>query len=128
MSQSLFKAGEDRLVVATFEVDEPIGFQAGLRQRGREQVRAGDAPEHFAARPCSDASHKTCGRGPIDGAIPPARDLMQRATREPTARKPRVHHGDTEGQHRYSAPTPAFELLDLGAQGLEGGRRPHDWR
>ena len=37
--QALLEAGEDRLVVAAFEIDDAIGFQTGLRERRREKVR-----------------------------------------------------------------------------------------
>jgi hypothetical protein len=38
------------------------------------------------------------------------------AAGKPAARKPRVHGGDPEGEHRHDAPVPAFDILDLGAQ------------
>jgi hypothetical protein len=54
-----------------------------------------------------------------------AGDLMQRAERQRAAGKPRVHRWDSERQCRKGAPVLALDLPDLGAQRLEGGRRPH---
>ena len=83
--QPLFKAGEDGLLVAALEIDDAVGFQAGLRERRGEKVRAGDAPEHFAARARGDPGGEERGGGAVDGAVAPAGDLMQRAAREPAA-------------------------------------------
>jgi hypothetical protein len=36
-----------------------------------------------------------------------------------------VHGGKPEGQNRLGAPVPRLDLLNLGAQGFDGGLRPH---
>ncbi len=125
MPQALLNTGEDRLFVATLEVDDAVGFQTRLGKRRREQVWPGDTPEHFAPRARCNAGRKECGGGAIDRPVPAASDFMQRTAREPTVWKARVHCGETEGQHRCATPVPPLDLADLGAQGLDSGQRPH---
>jgi len=36
MPQAFFKAGEDGLLVAAFEIDDAVGVQPGLRERRRK--------------------------------------------------------------------------------------------
>ena len=67
-----FKASQDGLVVAAFEIDDAVGFQAGLRERRGKQVRAGDTPEHFAARARGDPGGEERGGGAVDRAVSPA--------------------------------------------------------
>ena len=128
MAQTFFNAGENCLLVAAFEIDDAVGFQAGLRECWREEVRSRDVLEHLAPDAGGDAGREEHGRGAVDCAVSSAGDLMQRATREPAARKPRVHSGDTEGQHRCGALVPAFDLPDLDAQRLKGGQGPQSVR
>ena len=40
-AQAFFKAGEDGLLVAAFEIDDAVGVQPGLRERRRKQVQSG---------------------------------------------------------------------------------------
>ena len=125
MPQAFFKAGEDGLLVAAFEIDDAVGVQPGLRERRRKQVQSRETPEHFAARASSDPCCKKRGGRAVNRAVAAASDLMQCAKRQRPAREPSVHRGDTEGQRRCCAPVLALDLPDLGAQRLEGGRRPH---
>jgi hypothetical protein len=81
----LFKAIEDGLVVAALEIDDAVGFQAGLRERGREQIRACDTPKHLAARARGDASSEERGGSTIDRAVTATSDFMQGSAREPAA-------------------------------------------
>jgi len=95
--QAFFKAGEDGLIVAAFEIDDAVGVQPGLRKRRREQVQSGETPEHLAARASSDPRCKKRGCSAVDRAVAAASDLMQCAKRQRPAGKPCVHRGDTEG-------------------------------
>ena len=88
MPQSLFEACEDRLLVAAFEVDDAVGFQASLRERWREKVRTREAPEHLARCASGDPGGEKRRRRAVDRAVSSAGDLMQRTTREPAPRKP----------------------------------------
>lgn len=44
MAQPFFHAREDGPVVASLQINDPIGRKACLRQRGREEIRARNAP------------------------------------------------------------------------------------
>ena len=87
----LFKAGEDGLLVAAFEIDDAVGVQPGLRKRRREQVQPRETPEHLAARAGGDPCGKKRSGCAVNRAIAAASDLMQCAKRQRSARKPRVH-------------------------------------
>jgi hypothetical protein len=125
MPQAFLKAGEDGLLVAAFKIDDAVGVQSGLREGRRKQVQSRETPEHLAVRAGGDPCCKKRGGRAINRAIAAASDLMQCAKRQGPAGKPSVHRGHTEGQRRCCAPVLAFDLSDLGAQRLEGGRRPH---
>lgn len=125
MAQTFLEAGQDRFVVAAFEIDDPIRLQACLGECRREEVRARHAPQHLALRSGGDAGGEQ-GRGrTVDRTVPTAGDLVQRTERQAAARESRVDVGKSEGQHRCGAPVPAFNASNLGAQGLDGGLGPH---
>ena len=67
MPQAFFKAGEDGLLVAAFEIDDAVGVQPGLRERRRKQVESRETPEHLAARAGSDPCCKKCGSRAANG-------------------------------------------------------------
>ena len=96
MPQAFFKAGEDGLLVAAFEIDDAVGVQPGLRKRRRKQVQSRETPEHLAARAGGDPCGKKRGGRAVNRAIAAASDLMQCAKRQRSARKPRVHRWDSE--------------------------------
>jgi hypothetical protein len=73
----------------------------------------------------SDPCCKKRGGCAVNRAVAAAGDLMQCAERQRPTGKPSVHRGDTEGYDGVGAPVLALDLPDLGAQRLEGGRRPH---
>jgi hypothetical protein len=95
--QALFKAGEDGLLIAAFEIDDAVGVQPGLRKRRRKQVQSGETPEHLAARADSDPCSKKRGSRAVDRAVAAASDLMQSPKRKRPTGKPSVHRADTEG-------------------------------
>ena len=125
MSQPFFEAGEDGLLVAALEIDDAVCVQAGLRERRRKQVQSRETPEHFAVRAGGDPCGKKRSGCAVNRAVAAPSDLMQGAKRQRPAGEPSVHRGDTEGQRRCCASVLALDLPDLGAQRLEGGRRPH---
>ncbi len=79
MPQPFFHAGEKRLFIAGFDIDDAIGRQARLGDRGSEQVRSRDAPEDLALGASGDAGAEERGSGAIDRAVAAAGDFMQRA-------------------------------------------------
>jgi hypothetical protein len=95
--QAFFKAGEDGLLVAAFEIDDAVGVQPSLGERRRKQVQSRETPEHLAACASSDPCSKKRGGRAVNRAIAAASDLMQCAKRQRPAGKPSIHHGDTEG-------------------------------
>lgn len=121
---AFFHAGQDCLVVTGLDIDNAVRFQAGLRQRRREQVGPGDAPQHFASRARRDAASKERRRRAINGAVAAACDFVQRAERQSAAREPCIELGDSERDHRFGAAAPAFDLLDPRAQRVYGGLGP----
>ena len=125
MPQAFLKAGEDGLLVAAFKIDDAVGVQPGLRERRRKQVPSYEAPEHLAARAGGNPRGKKRGSCAVDRAVAAAGDLMQCAKRQRPAGESRVYRRNSEWQCRKGAPVLAFDLLDLGAQRLDGGWRPH---
>jgi hypothetical protein len=124
VAQTLLKAGEHRLVVAGFEIDDAIGFQARLGERRREQVGPRDAPQDFAARPGRNAGRKQRSGRAVDRAIAAASDLMQSTKRESTPRQMSVDFLDAERQHSppararaLDAPNALSKLLDNRGRG-----------
>jgi hypothetical protein len=95
--QAFFKAGEDGLLVAAFEIDDAVGIQPGLGERRRKQIQSDETPEDLAVGASSDARGKKRGSRAINRAIAAAGDLMQCAKRQRTTRKPRVHRWNSEG-------------------------------
>jgi hypothetical protein len=78
MAESLFEARQDSFVVATFEVDDTVGFQAGLRKSRREKIGAGDAPKDLALGACGDSSREKRRRGAVYSTVAASSDLMER--------------------------------------------------
>ena len=108
MPQPFLEAGEHRLLVAAFDIDDPVGVQPGLRQRRREQVRSREAPQHLAARAGGDpGGEKRRGRA-VDRAVAAAGDLMQRAKRQRRRREaerpPRRHRRATTALRAGAGP------------------------
>lgn len=116
MAQPFLHTSQDALVVAGFHIDHAIGHQARLRERRGEEIGPGDAPEHLALGAHSDPGCEQRGGRAVYGAVASARDLMKRASRQPSARESRIHLGDPEGKHRFCTPISAFDLRDLCAQ------------
>lgn len=79
--QSLFKAGKNRLLVATLKIDDAVGFQAGLRERRCEEIWPREAPEHLAARAGCYASREERSGGAVDSPVSASRNFMQCAAR-----------------------------------------------
>ena len=97
MPQAFFKAGEDGLLIAAFEIDDAIGVQPSLRERRRKQVQSRETPEHLAARAGGDPCGEKRGGRAVDRAIAAASDLMQCAKWQRPAGEPGIHRADTEG-------------------------------
>ena len=55
VTQALFKAGEDGLLVSGLKIDDAVRLQAGLREGWREQIGSSDTPEHLSSCARGDA-------------------------------------------------------------------------
>lgn len=83
MTQPLFKRSEHRLLVAAIEIDDAIGFKAGLREARRKKVRPPHAPKRLALCARRDPRDKECSRRVAGYAA--ARHFMQRPPRQASA-------------------------------------------
>jgi hypothetical protein len=91
MAQPFLEAGKHRPLVAGLDVDDAVGSQPGLRERGREEVEAGSgtrAPCPWCAPP--RPATKRAAAAPSTAPFPPPRHLVQRAEREASVGKPFV--------------------------------------
>ena len=120
MPQSFLKAGEHRDLVARLDVDHPVGIESGLRDRGREQVGLGHAPQHLPVDACEDARGEQRGGGCIDRACGTACDLVQRAQRQSATRQAAIHGRDPERQHGAIPSILRLDARDPGAQLVDG--------
>ena len=109
MAKAFLHAGQNGLVVAGLHVHDTIGGKARLRQRRREQVRLGDAPQRLAGGASSDPGCEQSCRCPIDRAVATAGDLVQRASCQSAAREPRIDFRNSERKHRFGASGPPFK-------------------
>lgn len=124
MPQTFFHAGEDRLVVPSFDVDDAIGDEAGLGDRGCEKIGARDAPQDLALGAGRYAGAEKRRSRAINRAVSAACDFMQSAKRETATGESGIHFGDSKGKHRLGAPASAFDPFDLRAQRFYGGLWP----
>lgn len=81
MSQAVFEAGQERFLIARFDVDDAARGKASLGDGRGEQVLSRHAPQDFALGPRRDPGGEERGRGSVDGAISTPCDLMQGAER-----------------------------------------------
>jgi len=79
-------------------MDQPIRSEPGLGESGREQIGAGEAPQHRPRDSCHDPGGEQRRRGGV-GKIRPASDhLVQRAQGQAAARQAIIKRRDPERQ------------------------------
>jgi len=112
MPQTLFKAGQNRRLVAGFDKNDPAGGEAGLRQSRREEVLPRDTPEDAALGSCRypGCPERCCC--PIDRSVGPAGDLMQGPELETPSRKHPVDLSHAEWKDLAPTRRAAFETRD----------------
>lgn len=76
MPEAFLHAGKDSLIVAGFDIDDPIGNEADLSQCRCKKIGAAQAPENLPGTTGCDASAEQCCRRPIDCTISATSDLM----------------------------------------------------
>ena len=109
MAQSFFKAGENGFLVTRFDVDHAVWRQARLRQCRREEVLAGDTPQHLSARPRSDAAREKGGSRTVNRAISTPGYFAQR---QPASRQMPVDLSEAEGKYGPTVRGGTFKALD----------------
>jgi hypothetical protein len=108
VTQSLFCAGENGLVVAGLDVDHAIGGEADLRDSWREKVSTRQAPEHLARRPRRDPCNEKRGGGAVDRAIPAPGDFVKCAEFQPLRRQSVIEFAQTEAKDLPLAGNPPW--------------------
>ncbi len=103
--------------------EEPRRVEAESGETGRVEVAADETPQHGApdtaagaGKPRQDAGREGGGDRAVLLVRPGARDLVQRARRQPPAGQHGVNRGDAERQHR----TPGGDRGGAAAAGLQG--------
>jgi hypothetical protein len=132
MAQTLLETGQHRLLVARLDIDHPVRGQANLRQRRREQIGLGHAPQHLACCACGDTSCEQCCRRTMDRTFAAACHLMQAAQRQPALRQMLVDGGQAERQDGMSARRSGLQPLDADPEIVDDGMRTggvhaHGW-
>jgi hypothetical protein len=121
MPQSFLETSQHRLVVSRFDIDHSIWRKPGRSNCRREQILAGDAPQHAPAGPCRDSCGKECSGSPIDRAISAAAHFVQRAERQSAFRQTLINGLDSERQYRPSMPRPTIKASNALAKRLDNG-------
>ena len=121
MPDAFLEACQHRLLIAGVHVDDAVGGEADLGQRGREQVLPSDAPKNLAPGARCYPGREQGRSGTIDGGIATSRHLVQRPERQPAAGKAGVDGTDTERQDLAGAQRRPFKPLNLLAETTNGG-------
>jgi hypothetical protein len=116
MAQTFLETGQHRLLVARLDINDTIRGQADLRQRGREQIGLGHAPQHLAGGPCGDTGCEQCCCRTVDRTFPAARNLVQAPQRQSALRQMLIDGADTEGQDGVLPHSGRLQPLDAGAE------------
>jgi hypothetical protein len=65
MPQSFLETSQQRLLISRFDIDDPVRREPGQSECRREQILAGDAPQHAPPRPCRDSCGEERSGSPI---------------------------------------------------------------
>lgn len=79
VTQALLETGQQRLVVAGFDINDAAGKQAGLGQGRGEQILSSHAPQHFAFGAGRDSGAEQGRSRAIDRPVAAPRHFMERA-------------------------------------------------
>ena len=120
-------------IVAAFGKEQPVRRQPGLGEARREQIPPGQRPEHLASRLAVPAAREkraaSAARNRVAAASSPASGSPRPPRAAPAASPPPASRSSTAGeperQHRpgRGRGTAALDGANLGAQGVEAGRR-----
>jgi hypothetical protein len=90
MTQTFLETGQHRLLVTRFDINDTIRRQTYLRERWREQIGLGHAPQHFACCACGDTGCEQRRRRSVDSALAAPCNFMQAPQRQSALRQPLV--------------------------------------
>lgn len=112
MPQPVFKAGEQCLLVAGLDKNDPPWGKAGLRESWGEQVLTRHAPKDLALRSCRDAGREqSCCRA-VHRAVAATGHLMKRTKGQAAAGKSLVDLSYSEWKHLLRPHSATFNALD----------------
>lgn len=128
MAQPFFHDGQHIRVATGLSDQQPVGRQAGLRKARREQVAAGDDPQHGSALPRpppGDAGQEQGGGGVIAIAIAGPRNLMEAGIGQAATGELHIQCIDAERQRRCGSFAPRNDGAHLAAQTFDMQRPVH---
>lgn len=79
MTQALFHASKQFLLVTRLGINHTVGSKARLCDRGREQILMRDAPHHASSGSGRDPGSEQCRSRPINRSVAAARNFVQSA-------------------------------------------------
>lgn len=124
MAQPFFETGEHCRLIAGFHIDDAIGIEPRLRNRGCEQIGLGHAPKDAATHPRENAGGEQRSGRTVGHALGTTCDFVQRTERQPATRQFGVHYLQSERQNLFAPTFCTLDLGNLGAQGSNTGTRP----
>ena len=117
MTQPLLHHRQHVLVAPAFGIEQPVGSEAGAGQAGREQVAAGERPQHDARAAGGDRREEEGGGGLVARAGTLARRFAERGDGQAAAGEAGVERLDAEGKAGMAPRPGGFERPHLLAQG-----------
>lgn len=114
IAQAFFHREQHVRIAARFDMDHPVGMQAGEMQGRGEQVAPAQAPENRSLDPGKDAGEEDRRAG-IVGEFRTAGYLVERAGCDAAPRQPRIQRIDAERDCAV-ADARALDLRDTRSQ------------
>lgn len=99
MAKAFLHAGEDGLIVARFDIDDPVGNEAGLSQCRCKKIGAAQAPENLSGAAGGNACAEQRCRRPIDRSMSATSDLMESADSQSTSWQTAIYGGNAKRQN-----------------------------
>jgi len=121
VTNAFLETRQHRFLIAGVDVDDPVRRETDPRQRWREQILPGDAPQDLAFRARRDAGGEEGGRSAVDGGIATSRHFVQRPERQAAARQSAVNGLDPKREHSPGTLLQALKALNLLAKPQNGG-------
>jgi len=110
------ETGEHRLLVAGFDVDNPLRTETRLSQGRGKEVLPCEAPEDLTFGARSYAGGEQCGGGAINRAVAASRNFMQRSQQQTAVRQSTVNLRNAKRKRGSSPGSLTFQHPDAPAQ------------